>query len=509
MISMNKKINKKFLGIIISILVCFMSACATSTLETFLSQLILPVTITEDLNLKSEYDFNGKNIKVQWFSTNENVISSTGKVTITNTEQQVILTCKATLGGKTLVKNFTMTVVADKTADILNEAALYVDMWALNSLDGKKIKEDVNLTAALEVSGYMVEVVWISSNESVFSNSGKVTLPKRNTIITLLAKIYLGDIFIERTYSFTVEKDPNFNEYISAEVYTGKIVGETSPLPVGKFDGAIYRKVISSKDYWLGIEYTVTLPEYHGDPNRMSKNPYGSNTDMRYNDNASVYMGASGNAESDVGLTWSMGLNPQTGKLDTSKSIGFRPFWRYIDSGKNTYANASVNDTHYYYYPGDKVKMSLYVTRPGYLQLRIELLEETTIPEYKAFRESFKLGDYNKVFLSAEFPSSGAGTSKILFKRCCALDQVGNEGGKSQPTNAQSLNIIFHEVYLYREVNDEVVKVPFTSDRRSELSWPGKVTDLGDFTNAIIVSYDGVDTSKGGEIVVIDPKNGK
>ena len=153
MISMNKNINKKFLGIIISILLCFMSACATSTLETFLSQLILPETITEDLNLKSEYDFNGKNIKVQWFSTNENVISSTGKVTITNTEQQVILTCKATLGGKTLVKNFTMTVVADKTADILNEAALCIDMWALNSLDGKKINEDVNLTTSLEVSG--------------------------------------------------------------------------------------------------------------------------------------------------------------------------------------------------------------------------------------------------------------------------------------------------------------------------------------------------------------------
>ena len=72
-----------------------------------------------------------------------------------------------------------------------------------------------------------------------------------------------------------------------------------------------------------------------------------------------------------------------------------------------------------------------------------------------------------------------------------------------------TLNIIYHEVYLYREVNGEVVKVPLTSDRRSELSWPGKVTELGDFTNAIIVSYDGVDTSKGGEIVVIDPKNGK
>ena len=509
MISMNKRLSKKLLIVMVSLLACLMSACATSTLETFLAQLILPVTVTENLDLKTEYEFSGKTISVEWISTNNNVVSPTGQVTITNTEQQVILTCIATLNGKTLVKNFTLTVVADKTSDILNEAALYVDMWALNTINGKTISEDITFPTILEVSGYMVEVVWTSNNEEVLTNTGKVSLPKKDTSVNLTAKINLGEQYLEKTYTVTIKKDPNFSEYLSANVYTGIISDEVKPLPVGKFDGAIYRKVVSSKDYWLGIEYIVTLPEYHGDPNRMSKNPYGSSTDMRYNDNASVYMGASGNAESDVGLTWSMGLNPQTGRLDTSKYIGFRPFWRFIDGGQNIYKNSGVNDTHYYYYPGDKLHMSLYVTKPGYLQLRIELLEETTIPEYKALRDSFNLGDYNKVFLSDEFPSRGAGESKISFKRCCALDQVGNEGGKSQPTNAQSLNIIYHEVYLYREVNGEVVKVPFTSNRRSELSWPGTVTDLADFTNAIKVSYEGIDTSLGGEIVSIDPKNGK
>ena len=48
-----------------------------------------------------------------------------------------------------------MTVVADKTADILNEAALYIDMWALNSLDGKKIKADTWYTVR---DGKFVEV---------------------------------------------------------------------------------------------------------------------------------------------------------------------------------------------------------------------------------------------------------------------------------------------------------------------------------------------------------------
>ena len=111
---MNKRLSKKLLIVMVSLLACLMSACATSTLETFLAQLILPVTVTENLDLKTEYEFSGKTISVEWVSTNNNVVSPTGQVTITNTEQQVILTCKATLNGKTLVKNFTLTVVAER-----------------------------------------------------------------------------------------------------------------------------------------------------------------------------------------------------------------------------------------------------------------------------------------------------------------------------------------------------------------------------------------------------------
>ena len=79
------------------------------------------------------------------------------------------------------------------------------------------------------------------------------------------------------------------------------------------------------------------------------KDPYDS-TAYRYLDNPSVYLGGNSSAESDVGLTWSVGATFDGTAVNYAESIAFRPFWRYIDSGKNTYMNAAWRDTCYYYY---------------------------------------------------------------------------------------------------------------------------------------------------------------
>ena len=62
--------------------------------------------------------------------------------------------------------------------------------------------------------------------------------------------------------------------------------------------------------------------------------------------------------------------------------------------------NAAWRDTCYYYYPGDTIRMSVFSTKANYLQLRIELLEETTIPKYAQRRANYNLGsNYSKVFV--------------------------------------------------------------------------------------------------------------
>ena len=50
--------------------------------------------------------------------------------------------------------------------------------------------------------------------------------------------------------------------FAAPPVYEGEIEGEApAPEPPGVFGGAWYHKVVSSKDYWVGMEATVTLPE--------------------------------------------------------------------------------------------------------------------------------------------------------------------------------------------------------------------------------------------------------
>ena len=61
------------------------------------------------------------------------------------------------------------------------------------------------------------------------------------------------------------------SEFDEVEVYDGVIDDEINPpLPPECFLGAWYRKVFSSKDYWLGIEGKITLGEFIPDEERFN-----------------------------------------------------------------------------------------------------------------------------------------------------------------------------------------------------------------------------------------------
>lgn len=503
MIIMVKNFKKIFSVILLVIVATCASGCVSNTIEMFYDSLNIPTRLTEDLELKDSYQYKNQTITVVWVTTNADVITTTGIITRTNVDQDAILTANATLGNTTVKRNFAVVVVADLTDIILKEAPKRVLLFP-------SVSASLSLPDKITVDGAEVSVIWSSSKPEIMDNTGAVTLPKKDTVVELTATFTYNGSSLNHTYTTTVTKDPDYNignDYSIATTYTGTIENEIAPARQTEFAGAIYRKVTSSKDYWLGIEVVVTLPEFIPDEGRTGVNPYGGETDMRYLDNASVYLGANAGFENDAGLSWSLGIDTN-GKVDYSKSVAFRPFWRYIVPGDNIYNNASVNDTQFYYYPGDKVRMSVYVSKDNYMQLRIELLEETTIEKYVAFRASYNLGDdYEKVFISPEYSSGGAGISKTLFKRVCALDQVNNEGKPTQLTNAKSLNTIWHECYLYREINGVVVKVPMIDSRASKLSSPSGSNSLGDFSQAFMITTDGVNPSLGGEVVSINPNN--
>ena len=278
-------------------------------------------------------------------------------------------------------------------------------------------------------------------------------------------------------------------------VWEGVIDGEKAkPADPKVFGGAWYRKVVSSKDSWVGIEAVVTLPEvvirrYDGEYDiSLPYDPEAKNLD-----NPSVYLGGNAGSESDVGLGFSRTLYKAGSSNLTKSSFAFRPFWRYITStdkdaggydvhggeyavtanGNNCYANYHWKYTEYYYLPGDTLRIIVFSPSAGKLQLQIEVIAKSTLPSSVAIRQKYCWKDPAD-FVSPVFASPGHGTNGVLaeFKRVNAIDQSGNEGKTAIDTQTAITNAVWHSTYLYRYIDGVLYRVPMNEDRRGEINAP-------------------------------------
>jgi len=270
----------------------------------------------------------------------------------------------------------------------------------------------------------------------------------------------------------------NINEYLNAPIYLEKINEEINkPTDYQCFNGAWYYKALSSKDKWLGIEAIVTLPEFNPDEERFEIIPDNfskSKTYKKYLDTPSVYLGGSSDFETDIGFGWFRGIINQE---VTDEKITFRPFWRYIYQEdkveKNEYKGTDINQTEHYYFPKDVLKINLVCSEENYLQLRVELITPTSIPKYKSIRESLDLeNNLPKTLITDKIPAPGNGINLAEYKRVNAIDQYGNEGKPTKMTKAKVDFCVWENVYLFRELDKSLIKVPFTIDRYIQMLCP-------------------------------------
>lgn len=300
------------------------------------------------------------------------------------------------------------------------------------------------------------------------------------------------------------------DDFQDALIYEGTIEGEIAPPPVPPcFPGAWYRKVVSSKDKWLGIEAIVELPQFFPDPNRLEpfdreahfpfKDEY-----LRPLDSPSVYLGGFGGYETDIGFGYNRGYLDPNCTVISKEKITFRPFWRYIypdETGvvRNIYTLDPFTNLHHYYYPGDVVRVKVFCPEKDKMQLMIELIEPTKIEKYKLIRENHQLGDKMFTpFISPLIPSPGQGTNLAEYKRVNAIDQFYNEGKKAKFTESYTTATIWKEVYLFRNIDGNLKRVPFNQNRFTSMQCP--------IAEAIKVSYDNVNENLGGERSQIDPR---
>jgi hypothetical protein len=238
----------------------------------------------------------------------------------------------------------------------------------------------------------------------------------------------------------TTETDP-VNNYFD---------GEVRPMvTINCFQGAYYRKAVSSKDRWLGIGGEVTLPQITFDEGR--KNPAKPG---QYLDNPSIYMGGNmGGQETDIGLTWEV-IRDENGVVSAER-LAFRPFLRrtgHASGQVSNYMNAPA-EAKYYWFPGEKVTMSLEIVSDGRLLFVVDGAGKRYETQYDS--AGYKAGNIGE------------------FKRVNAIDQVSNEGKPAQTTATRVENSTWHATWLLRSYQNEVVKAPMHSGRFTDMRCPG------------------------------------
>ena len=239
---------------------------------------------------------------------------------------------------------------------------------------------------------------------------------------------------------------PNTEEPQDKWTYFDNEIRPATTLPC--FQGAYYRKVVSSKDHWVGIKGEVTLPQIQFDPDR--KNP---NRPLQYLDNPSVYMGGNMDGqETDIGLTWEV-IRDVKGVVSQER-LAFRPFLRRTThkSGQpSLYQNAPA-EAAYYWYPGEKVKMSVEVVSEGQLKFVVDGAGKR----------------YETVFESAGYSLNGIGE----FKRVNAIDQVSNEGKPAQATKTTVTGSVWDHTTLVRMEKGQKIEAPMHAGRYTSMVCP-------------------------------------
>lgn len=268
-------------------------------------------------------------------------------------------------------------------------------------------------------------------------------------VLSRISIFFFGFLFSLSLYACK-EETPKKEEVIeNSDPVSTFFNGEVRPAAsLSCFQGAYYRKVVSSKDYWLGISGKVLLPTITFDMDRVHPAK-----PQQFLDNPSVYIGGNmGGQETDIGLTWEI-IRDAQGNI-TADRRAFRPFLRrtsHVSGQSATYENAPA-ESAYYWYQGEEVVMSVQIVADGKLRFIVEGAGKR----------------FEKDFDCAGFKQNSMGD----FKRVNAIDQVANEGKPVQATKARVENSIWKETNLFRKWNGNIVPVPVHSKRFTDMRCP-------------------------------------
>ena len=166
-------IKNKTILFLLLISILMLVACNTkkeeeNVLDEFVSTIVFEESLTEDLNLQTEYNYKNNKITVNWESSNTNVLSNEGKYYYTLSDEMVTLSALFTCGDESINKYYDFISYA-------NEDKAFEEAFSFLHLPDQT---DVSLKFydSIKYGKTTYRVSYISSNPDIISNDGKIRL---------------------------------------------------------------------------------------------------------------------------------------------------------------------------------------------------------------------------------------------------------------------------------------------------------------------------------------------
>ncbi len=210
------------------------------------------ISVSGKLNLPASLD----GASITWKSSNTAVISDDGMVTFPEADTKVTLTATFSYGRATASKGYTVTVIGPKVPPVNDQKILDGIIAKADfrpALHNGTIKKAGKLSLPSRFEG--ASITWKSSNTSVISNNGTVTLPKKDTKVTLTATFTYKTAKGSKKFTVTVKAG-------STVIKPTKVaLNVKSSITVGKKEKVTLKATVSPKKASQKVTWKSSKPK--------------------------------------------------------------------------------------------------------------------------------------------------------------------------------------------------------------------------------------------------------
>lgn len=167
-------------------------------LENFSESIQFEDVINSNLNLLTEYAYEGKTITAIWESEDENILSNEGIITRTYENQLVCLQAIFILNDSETFYQYDLIIEALDKESAANEI---LDLLVVP----ENVIKELSLTKSISHEGKNYRVTWKSNKDDIISYNGEITHQNEDTEVILTAKInFEGEVF-EKEFNVTLK----------------------------------------------------------------------------------------------------------------------------------------------------------------------------------------------------------------------------------------------------------------------------------------------------------------